>query len=126
MYKDKIDVGGRILRCREKAGISQRRLGEIAKKEFKEKSFSWQSVSKWEKEEVMPKAEHLHQLAIIFDVKVSWLLTGLRTRNDMDNKLLNNYHQLKDTDKSIIDSMIKSLKKQQKPRNEEICQNGNR
>jgi len=114
MYKDKENLGGRLARCREKASLSQRQLGKLAEKEFGKDAFSWQSISKWESNEVIPSPEYLNQLAILFDVKTSWLLTGIRTRNDADNKLLNAYHGLEKEDQKMVDALIENFQNKYK------------
>ena len=114
MYKDKENLGGRLARCREKASLSQRQLGKLAEKEFGADAFSWQSISKWESNEVIPSPEYLNQLAVLFEVKTSWLLTGIRTRNDADNKLLNAYYGLEKEDQKMVDALIKNFQKKYK------------
>jgi len=118
MYKDKENLGGRLARCREKASLSQRQLGKLAEKEFGKDAFSWQSISKWESNEVIPSPEYLNQLAVLFDVKTSWLLTGIRTRNDADNKLLNSYHGLAREDQKMVDALIRNFQNKYKTEGE--------
>jgi len=117
MYTDKENLGGRLLRCSEKHSLSQRELGKLAKKEFGKDAFSWQSISKWESNEVIPSPDYLNQLAVLFDVKTSWLLTGIRTRNDADNKLLNAYHSLAERDQKMVNALIKNFQKNRKEEN---------
>ena len=63
-----MNLSGKILYCRKKAGLSQEALAEKL-------GVSRQSVSKWETGEAVPELPKLVLLARTFDVTTDWLLS---------------------------------------------------
>ena len=63
-----MNLAGKILYCRKKAGLSQEALAEKL-------GVSRQAVSKWETGEAVPELSKLVLLAKAFDVTTDWLLS---------------------------------------------------
>lgn len=63
-----MDLAGKILYCRKKAGLSQEALAEKL-------GVSRQAISKWETGESVPELSKLVLLAKAFDVTTDWLLS---------------------------------------------------
>ncbi len=63
-----MNLSGKILYCRKKAGLSQEALAEKL-------GVSRQAVSKWETGEAVPELSKLVLLAKAFDVTTDWLLS---------------------------------------------------
>ena len=63
-----MNLAGKILYCRKKAGLSQEALAEKL-------GVSRQAVSKWETGDAVPELSKLVLLAKAFDVTTDWLLS---------------------------------------------------
>lgn len=96
----------RILKLLSDSGITAKKLTEDI-------NISSSAISEWKKGKGKPSAEAIIKIAEYFNVSTDYILLG-KNINEIDNKILNLFHQLNEDNQDIIIGKIKELIKEQK------------
>lgn len=96
----------RILKLLSDSGITAKKLTEDI-------NISSSAISEWKKGKGKPSAEAIIKIAEYFNVSTDYILLG-KNINEIDDKILNTFHQLNEDNKDIIIGKMKELLKEQK------------